>query len=149
MAGAPHLDKTENAVAVTRMVLAPLGPLNCELPFPLARRVSNILSRVLLASPHRGLPRGTKSLSLGLCANACGVAHREVADLDGVVGACDECDEETEHHVDEQADEGVQVELREEPDQAAAALLRLHGREGHEHVIPVDEREQALGHHGQ
>ena len=71
------------------------------------------------------------------------MAHREVADLDGVVGACDERDEETEHHVDEQADEGVQVELREEPDQAAAALLRLHGREGHEHVIPVDEREQA------
>ena len=76
---------------------------------------------------------------MGLCANACAVAPREVADLDGVIGACDERDEEAEHHVDEQADEGVQVELREEPHQAAAALLRLHGREGHEHVIPVDK----------
>lgn len=81
MAGAPHLDKSENAAAVTRMVSAPLGPLNCELPFPLAWGVSNILSRVLLASPHCGLPRGTQSLSLGLCANACRVAHGEVAKI--------------------------------------------------------------------
>ena len=78
-----------------------------------------------------------------------GGAGGPAADLDGVVGAGDERDEEAEHHVDEQADEGVQVELGEQPDQAAAALLRLHRRERHEHVIAVDEREEALGHHGQ
>lgn len=71
------------------------------------------------------------------------------ADLDGVVGSRDERDEEAEHHVDEEADEGVEVELGEEPHQAAAALLRLHRRERHEHVIPVDERKQALRHHRQ
>lgn len=71
------------------------------------------------------------------------------ADLDGVVGTSDERDEETQHHVDEETDEGVEVELGEEPDEAAASLLRLHRRECHEHVVPVDEREQALRYHGQ
>ena len=71
------------------------------------------------------------------------------ADLDGVIGAGDERDEEAQHHVDEEADEGVEVELGEEPDEAAAALLGLHRCERHEHVIPVDEREEALRHHGQ
>lgn len=71
------------------------------------------------------------------------------ADLDGVVGSSDERDEEAQHHVDEEADEGVEVELGEEPDEAAPALLSLHCGERHEHVVPVDEREQALRHHGQ
>lgn len=70
------------------------------------------------------------------------------ANLDGVIGTSDECNEEAEHHVDEKTDEGVEVELGEEPDEAAAALLRLHRCECHEHVVPVDEREQALRHHG-
>jgi len=72
-----------------------------------------------------------------------------MADLDSVVGAGDECDEETQHNVDEEADEGVEVELREEPHQATATLLGLHGCKRHEHVVPVDEGEQALGNHGQ
>lgn len=61
------------------------------------------------------------------------------ADLDGVIGTGDERDEEAQHHVDEEADEGVKVDLGEEPDEAAAALLRLHRRKRHKHVIPIDE----------
>ena len=72
-----------------------------------------------------------------------------MADLDGVVGSSDECDEETQHHVDEEADEGVEVELGEEPHQATATLLGLHGCERHKHVVPVDERKQTLRNHGQ
>lgn len=72
-----------------------------------------------------------------------------MADLDGVVGTGDECNEETQHHVDEEADEGVEVELGEEPHQAAVTLLGLHGCECHKHVVSVDEREETLGHHGQ
>lgn len=66
-------------------------------------------------------------------------ARGQAADLDGVVGPSDERDEEAKHHVDEEADEGVQVELGEEPDQAAATLLGLHRCKCHEHVVPVDE----------
>lgn len=72
-----------------------------------------------------------------------------MTNLDGVIGTGDECDKEAQHHVDEEADEGVKVELGEEPDNGAVALLRLHCRKRHEHVIPIDEREQALRHHGQ
>lgn len=63
----------------------------------------------------------------------------EMADLDGVIGAGDECNEEAQHHVDEEADEGVEVQLGEEPHQAAVTLLGLHGRERHKHVVSVDE----------
>ena len=66
--------------------------------------------------------------------------------LDGLVGAGDEGDEERQHHVDEEGDEGVEVDLAEDPDQGAAAL---QAGEGHEHVVAVDEREQTLGHTGQ
>lgn len=62
-----------------------------------------------------------------------------MSDLDGVIGASDECNEEAQHHVDEEADEGVQVELGEEPHQAASTLLGLHGRKRHKHVVAVDE----------
>ena len=65
--------------------------------------------------------------------------------LDGLVGAGDEGDEEAEDHVDEEADEGVQVDLAEEPHQVA---VLLHFGEGNEHIVPVDEGEEALGHHG-
>lgn len=65
--------------------------------------------------------------------------------LDGLVGAGDEGDEEAEDHVDEEADEGVQVDLAEEPHQVT---VLLHLGEGDEHIVPVDEREEALRHHG-
>lgn len=65
--------------------------------------------------------------------------------LNGFVGAGDEGDEEAEDHVDEEADEGVEVDLAEEPDQIA---VLLHLGEGDEHIVPVDEGEEALGYHG-
>ena len=61
--------------------------------------------------------------------------------MEGLVGVRDERDEHTEHHVDEEGDEDIEVDLGEDP-----------GREGHpvhlnvrvEHVVPVEEGEQAL-----
>ena len=66
--------------------------------------------------------------------------------LDGLVRPGDKGDEERQHHVDEEGDEGVEVDLAEDPHQRAAAL---QAGEGHEHVVAVDEREQTLGHTGQ
>lgn len=66
--------------------------------------------------------------------------------LDGLVGSCDEGDEEWQHHIDEEGYEGVQVHLTEQPHQRAALL---QPRECHEHVVAVDEGEQTLRHHGQ
>lgn len=59
----------------------------------------------------------------------------------GVVGSGDECDEEGQHHVDEEGDEGVEVDLAEDPHQRAAPL---HLSERDEHVVSVDQRKQAL-----
>lgn len=39
--------------------------------------------------------------------------------LDGLVGVSDESDEEAEHHVDEERDEGVEIESTEKPDYVA------------------------------
>jgi len=66
--------------------------------------------------------------------------------LDSLVSSGDERDKQRQHHVDEEGDEGVQVHLAEQPHQSAALL---HLRERHKHVVPVDEGEEALGHHGQ
>lgn len=63
--------------------------------------------------------------------------------LDGFVCVCDERDEQTEHHVDEKRDEGVEVEAAEQPHHVA---LRSHLLKGREHVVPVDQREQAVRH---
>lgn len=65
--------------------------------------------------------------------------------LDGLVRSGDEGDEQRQDHVDEERDEGVQVDLAEEPHQRAA---HLHLGERHKHVVTVDEGEQALRHHG-
>lgn len=65
---------------------------------------------------------------------------------DGVIGSSDECDEERQHHVDEERDEGVKVDLAEDPHQRTAVL---HLRKSHKHVVSVDQREQALRHHRQ
>ena len=64
----------------------------------------------------------------------------------GVVGSGDERDEEGQHHVDEQRDKGVKVDLAEDPHQRAALL---HLGERYKHVVSVDQREEALRHHGQ
>lgn len=66
--------------------------------------------------------------------------------LNGLIGSCDESDEQRQNHVDEEGDEAVQVNLAEQPHQSAALL---HLRERHEHVVPVNEGEQALRYHGQ
>ena len=66
--------------------------------------------------------------------------------LNGLVGSCDESNEQRKHHVDEERDEGVQVNLAEQPHQSAALL---HPCERHKHVVPVDKGEQAFWHHGQ
>lgn len=63
------------------------------------------------------------------------------ADLDGLIGVSNESDEQAEHHVDEEGDEGVQVHLTEQPHQHATLL---HPRECYEHVVTVNEGEQAL-----
>lgn len=55
--------------------------------------------------------------------------------LDGLVGSCDEGNEQRQHHVYEEGDEGVQVHLAEEPHQRAG-LLHLGKR--HKHVVAVD-----------
>lgn len=65
---------------------------------------------------------------------------------DSVVGSGDECDEEGQHHVDEERDEGVQVDLAKDPHQRTAVL---HLGKCHKHVISIYQREQALRHHGQ
>lgn len=61
--------------------------------------------------------------------------------LDGLIGPRDEGNKQREHHVDEEGDEGVQVHLTKKPHQCARLL---HLRERHEHVITVNEREEAL-----
>ncbi len=86
--------------------------------------------------------------------------------LDGLVSSSDKSDEEREHHVNEQRDERVEVNLQgnrvrllhwilyapvwgrdgethltEDPDEHAALL---HATEGHKHVISIDQREKTL-----
>lgn len=61
--------------------------------------------------------------------------------LDGLIGVRDEGDEERQHHVDEQGDEGVEVGPAEEPHQNVFVLQLC---EGGEHVVTVQQREQAL-----
>lgn len=63
--------------------------------------------------------------------------------LDGGVGVGDDGDEKAEDHVDEERYEGVEVDPAEDPNKAA---LLVHVLEGGEHVVPVDEGEQALRH---
>ena len=65
------------------------------------------------------------------------------ANLDGLIGVCYKSDEEAEHHVDEEGDEGVEVKPAEQPHHVA---LVSHLQEGVVHVVPVDQREEALGH---
>ena len=68
--------------------------------------------------------------------------------LDHLVRVHDDRDEEGEDHVDEETDETVKVDPAEHPNQDRL----MHGDrvEGGEHVVPIDQAEQALagGHKG-
>lgn len=66
--------------------------------------------------------------------------------LYSLIGSCDESNKQWQHHVDEEWDEGVQVDLAEQPHQGAALL---HPRKRHKHVVSVNEGEQTFWHHGQ
>lgn len=74
------------------------------------------------------------------------VKNSPVSYLDGLVCSCDKSNEEWQHHVNEEGDEGVQVNLAEQPHQSAALL---HLWECYEHVVSINEREEALRYHGQ
>ena len=63
---------------------------------------------------------------------------RTTSYLNGLIGSCDESNKQRKHHVDEERDEGVQINLAKQPHQGTALL---HLRERHEHVIPVNEGE--------
>lgn len=63
--------------------------------------------------------------------------------LDGLVGIGDEGNEERQHHVNEQRDEGVEVRAAEEPHQR---VFVLQLGEGGEHVVAVQQGEQTLCH---
>lgn len=58
------------------------------------------------------------------------------SDLDSLVRVSNESDEQAEHHVDEERDEGVKVESAEKPHHVA---LVSYLQEGAVHVIPINE----------
>lgn len=58
-----------------------------------------------------------------------------------IIGSGDECNEEGQHHVDEERDKGVKVDLAEDPHHCPT-LLHLSKR--YKHVVSVYQREQAL-----
>lgn len=66
-----------------------------------------------------------------------------IKNLDGVIGVCNEGDEEAEDHVDEEWNEGVEVDPAENPHEHA---FLLHVLEGGEHVVSINEWEQTLWH---
>lgn len=64
-------------------------------------------------------------------------------DLDGLIRVGNDSDEQAEHHVDEEWDEGVKVKSAEQPHHV---VLVPHVQEGGVHVVPIDEGEEALSH---
>ena len=66
---------------------------------------------------------------------------KKALDLDNVVGGEDDGDEEGEDDVDEDGDEDVEVDTGEPLHRRAVLRDREERRE---HVVPVDQREQAL-----
>lgn len=67
-------------------------------------------------------------------------------DLDGLVGVGNQRDEEAEHHVDEDGDEGVEVKSAEKPHRVTCVS---HTQEGAVYVVAIDERKEALRRLGQ
>lgn len=80
--------------------------------------------------------------------NKCDVQVSEsfVSYLDVVIGVCDESDEQTEHHVDEEWHKRVEIDPTEEPHHTT---LLLHHLKRVEHVVSVYKRKQTLRHHVQ
>lgn len=66
--------------------------------------------------------------------------------FDGFIGVGDESNEQAENHVNEQGDEGVEVEPAEEPNHVAVVSSF---QKGGVHVIPVNEGEEAFCHFAQ
>lgn len=66
--------------------------------------------------------------------------------LNALICICDESYEKTEHHVDEERDERVEVDPAEEPHHG---VLLLELRKRLEHVVPVHQGEEAFGHTAQ
>ena len=64
-------------------------------------------------------------------------------DFDSFIGVSDQSNEQAEHHVDEEGDEGVEVDSAEKPHHIT---LVSHLQEGGVHVVPIDEGEEALCH---
>lgn len=52
----------------------------------------------------------------------------------GVVGSGDECDEKGQHHVDEERDKGVQIDLAEDPHHRPTLF---HLSERYKHVVSI------------
>lgn len=78
----------------------------------------------------------------------CKISNIRVArtDLDGFVRVSDKSYEQTEHHVDEDRDEGIEVESAEEPHHVGFVS---HPQKGGKHIITIEEREEALCHFSQ
>lgn len=70
----------------------------------------------------------------------------DVSYFDVVICVCDESDEQTEHHIDEERHKRVEIEPTEEPHHTT---LLLHHPKRVEHVVSVDKRKQTLGDHVQ
>lgn len=64
-------------------------------------------------------------------------------DLDCLIGVGNEGDEQAEHHIDEEGDEGVEVKSAEKPHHVT---LVSHPQESGVHVVAIEEREEALCH---
>lgn len=64
--------------------------------------------------------------------------------LDCFIRISNECNEETQHHIDEQTDEGVEVDPTEQPNQVT---FLLHLCKGGKHVISIDQWKKAFRNH--
>lgn len=64
-----------------------------------------------------------------------------LTNLDCLVGIHDDGDEETQYHINEEGDEGVEVDTGEPPNHR---VLARGGGEGGKHIVSIDEGVQAL-----
>jgi len=101
----------------------PPQPDQCCLPTVLARTKVKLRAGVKLFQPA-----GRKAIV--------------VAVLDDLIGVHDDGDEEGEHHIDEEADEGVEIKPAVNPHRKC--FFHGDGAEGCKHVITIDEGEEAF-----
>lgn len=64
-----------------------------------------------------------------------------ITNLDCFIGIHDDGNEETQYHIDEEGNEGVEVDAGEPPHHR---ILARSGGEGGKHVVSIDEGVQAL-----